>query len=82
MRRCALVLLSFMAMVLAGYLVYRWNCDRHEAAFQARFRQLSQDAREELKIGTTTQQALQFFARNHLEITRGHLLRSAWGTFT
>lgn len=58
MRGFVLVVLRVMAAFLAGFFGYRHNCNRHEAAFQARAEQLRRDAHDSLKIGTPKEGAI------------------------
>ena len=66
MRRVAFVLLCVLAAPLAAVVANHYSCNRHEAAFQAKFQQVSWDACEGLKVGTPKGEALRFFSENHL----------------
>jgi hypothetical protein len=77
MPRFAIILVCVTASLLAGILAYRFNCETKESAFQARFQQLRRDAHEDLKIGTTKEEALKFFSENHLQARSDE--SKAWG---
>jgi hypothetical protein len=69
MRKTVLILLLIAAAWLAAAFWLHLTCERHESAFQAKFEELRREAHEELKVGTTREEALGFFARNHLQAT-------------
>lgn len=66
MRKFVFVVVCIVAASLAGSWGYRYDCNRAEAAFQARAEQLRRDAHDSLKIGTPKEAALRFFSENHL----------------
>jgi hypothetical protein len=78
MRRPVVILLCIAALLSVGLIAYRVDCQRHEAAFQARFQQLSRDAHEKLKLGTPKEAVLQFFSENHLQTRSDQLRAWAW----
>jgi hypothetical protein len=72
------LLVCIAATPLALVSGYRFNCNRHEAAFQARFNELKRDAVESIKIGSTREDALRFFSQKGLRVSANQSESVAW----
>jgi hypothetical protein len=78
MPKFAIVLVCVAAVLLAGVLAYRHNCETKESAFQARLQQLRRDAQEGLKIGTTQEEVLRFISENRLQVRSDQSKARGW----
>jgi hypothetical protein len=67
-----LVLFAAPALVIVLPLFYRYQspaCKQRGASFEARVERLKRDARKSLRIGTTKDAVVRFFAENGIPVT-------------